>query len=181
MEISCQNVDEKEKKKINKEIAQQIDKGLLLGAPLSCAPDLLTTMATKLNENSPKLQQTFSMIEFDLKNISMDILESCEWIKSYERPSMETFYKSIFMSKIPTVLIGCIDHWRALTLWKDPNYLIKTAGIRTVPIELGSKYTEEDWSQHLISFSEFIRSHVTKENKQVGYLAQHQLFDQVNY
>lgn len=73
-----------------------------------------------------------------------------------------------------------MEHWRALELWKDPKYLIKKAGIRTVPIEIGSRYTEEDWSQRLITFSDFIQSHVTKHNDEVGYLAQHQLFDQVD-
>lgn len=72
-----------------------------------------------------------------------------------------------------------MKHWNALHLWQDIDYLNKIAGSRTVPIEIGSRYTEEDWSQDLIIFSEFLQSHIIKNTQKVGYLAQHQLFDQV--
>lgn len=76
-------------------------------------------------------------------------------------------------------IIDCMSHWKALTLWKNPNYLNKIAGSRTVPIEIGSSYTEEDWTQHLVNFSEFLQKHVIASNSEIGYLAQHQLFEQV--
>ncbi len=81
------------------------------------------------------------------------------------------------------------------------GYLKKVAGPRTVPIELGSKYTDEEWSQELMTLSEFIDRFVTQVssscgfvssgyndyvpiqhpiNGPKGYLAQHQLFDQVH-
>lgn len=75
-----------------------------------------------------------------------------------------------------------MGHWKALDLWSDPEYLLRTAGIRTVPIEIGSRYTEEDWTQRLVSFSEFLESYVLSDDRGslgVGYLAQHGLFDQV--
>lgn len=72
-----------------------------------------------------------------------------------------------------------MKHWNALHLWQDIDYLNKIAGSRTVPIEIGSRYTEEDWSQSLITFSEFLQSHIIKATQNVGYLAQHQLFDQI--
>lgn len=69
------------------------------------------------------------------------------------------------------------------------------AGPRTVPIELGLRYTDSDWSQTLMTVSEFIDHHILEvsqltkiiisllniqsQDKQTGYLAQHQLFDQV--
>ena len=55
------------------------------------------------------------------------------------------------------------------------------AGNRIVPIEIGSRYTDENWSQQLLSFSEFLQKYVLTECDQVGYLAQHQLFEQVLY
>jgi [protein]-arginine 3-hydroxylase / protease len=62
------------------------------------------------------------------------------------------------------------------------------AGKRTVPIEVGSKYTDESWSQKLMTIEEFIHKFIltnadnsTKTNNPSrGYLAQHPLFDQVN-
>lgn len=74
---------------------------------------------------------------------------------------------------------GCMKHWKALTLWKNLNYLRKIAGSRTVPIEIGSKYTEEDWTEQLVNFSEFLLKYIVNSSSQVGYLAQHQFFEQV--
>ena len=62
------------------------------------------------------------------------------------------------------------------------------AGQRTVPIELGSKYTDQNWSQQLMTIEEFIQSYVLNEGRSAGaaetvtgYLAQHPLFDQVKF
>lgn len=87
--------------------------------------------------------------------------------------------KKILKILILYILLDCMNHWKALALWKNPNYLNKIAGSRTVPIEIGSSYTEEDWTQHLVNFSEFLRKHVIANNSKIGYLAQHQLFEQV--
>jgi hypothetical protein len=75
--------------------------------------------------------------------------------------------------------LDCISHWKALHLWKDIHYLQKVVGNRTVPIEIGSRYTDDDWTQSLLIFSDFLKSHISSKNDKVGYLAQHQLFDQV--
>ena len=39
-------------------------------------------------------------------------------------------------------------------------YLKRVAGARTVPIELGSRYTDEGWSQGLMTLSQFIEGHI---------------------
>ena len=85
------------------------------------------------------------------------------------------------------------------------EYIRKVAGPRTVPVELGSSYAKEDWTQTLMTVSQLIDQHILNEvkekNKQCqwescrlalfvhlsqrqgdspsGYLAQHHLFDQV--
>lgn len=63
--------------------------------------------------------------------------------------------------------------------WTDVNYLLTVAGERTVPIELGSHYADENWSQKLMTLKEFIRNYYLDSTDDVGYLAQHNLFDQV--
>lgn len=40
------------------------------------------------------------------------------------------------------------------------EYLKQIAGPRTVPVELGSRYTDEDWSQKLMTISKFIDSYI---------------------
>jgi len=58
---------------------------------------------------------------------------------------------------------------------------MQIGGSRTVPVEIGSKYTAEDWTQKLITIEEFVDTYMkgTSLGKQIGYVAQHQLFDQV--
>lgn len=76
---------------------------------------------------------------------------------------------------------GCIGHWPALTRWKHVNYLLRVAGFRTVPVELGSSYASNNWSQQLMTLHQFIHQYILSKNRQnTGYLAQHQLFTQVN-
>ncbi|KAI4481546.1 hypothetical protein M0802_013957 [Mischocyttarus mexicanus] len=168
--------------KVLEEIIQQIDKGILLGAPLPNKPLLLTSIATKINNYYNKFVRTFNTkkIEIDYSKVSQSLFPEFVQINRYNVPSMESFYKDIFIPKIPVIITDSMKHWNALNLWQDIDYLNKIAGSRTVPIEIGSRYTEEDWSQSLITFSEFLQSHIIKDTSQkVGYLAQHQLFDQI--
>ena len=84
------------------------------------------------------------------------------------------------------------------------QYLRRVAGYRTVPVEVGSKYTDESWGQKLMTINEFVdrffderdvssdifgaidasddsspQSMPPSQRKPVGYLAQHNLFDQI--
>ncbi|KAG7223150.1 hypothetical protein INR49_015758 [Caranx melampygus] len=61
------------------------------------------------------------------------------------------------------------------------EYLRSVAGCRTVPVEVGSRYTDEEWSQTLLTVNEFIDRYILNEGgvNSLGYLAQHQLFDQI--
>ncbi|KAG5831904.1 hypothetical protein ANANG_G00285320 [Anguilla anguilla] len=97
-------------------------------------------------------------------------------------PSLESFGSLFLAPRKPVILQGVIDHWPACKdhRWSI-DYLRRTAGCRTVPVELGSRYTDEEWSQSLITVNEFIDRYITGtvEGGPVGYLAQHQLFDQI--
>lgn len=43
------------------------------------------------------------------------------------------------------------------------QYIQEIAGCRTVPVEVGSRYTDEDWSQTLMTINEFIHRHILSE------------------
>lgn len=43
------------------------------------------------------------------------------------------------------------------------DYIREIAGCRTVPVEVGSRYTDEDWSQTLMTVSEFIHKYIESE------------------
>ncbi|XP_027013143.2 lysine-specific demethylase 8 [Tachysurus fulvidraco] len=96
-------------------------------------------------------------------------------------PALESFRSGFLEPQIPVILEGIIDHWPAFSehTWSI-EYLRAVAGFRTVPVELGSRYTDEEWSQKLLTVNEFIDSYILGQREDVtGYLAQHQLFDQV--
>lgn len=43
------------------------------------------------------------------------------------------------------------------------EYIQEIAGCRTVPVEVGSRYTDEEWSQTLMTVNEFISKYVRNE------------------
>ncbi|KAF7691054.1 lysine-specific demethylase 8 [Silurus meridionalis] len=97
-------------------------------------------------------------------------------------PALESFRAEFLEPKVPVILEGTIDHWPAIRehIWSI-EYLRAVAGCRTVPVELGSRYTDEEWSQKLLTVNEFIDRYIVGQGEEAatGYLAQHQLFDQV--
>ena len=55
------------------------------------------------------------------------------------------------------------------------------AGHRLVPVEIGRRYTDDDWAQQLMTINEFCTRFVEPPAGGVpGYLAQYQLFDQID-
>uniref|UniRef100_A0A8C7M8G2 Lysine (K)-specific demethylase 8 n=1 Tax=Oncorhynchus kisutch TaxID=8019 RepID=A0A8C7M8G2_ONCKI len=66
-------------------------------------------------------------------------------------PSLESFKKDYLDPQKPVILEGIIDHWPAFKNhpWSI-EYLQTVAGCQTVPVEVGSRYTDEEWSQMLL-------------------------------
>ncbi|NWY71562.1 KDM8 protein, partial [Erithacus rubecula] len=92
-------------------------------------------------------------------------------------PSLQHFRDNYLIPQRPVILEGVMDHWPCMKKW-SVDYFCQVAGCRTVPVELGARYTDEEWSQQLMTVSDFISQYIMAENN-VGYLAQHQLFDQI--
>ena len=66
----------------------------------------------------------------------------------------------------PVLLHGIMTDWPALHKWADLEYLSQVAGPRTVPVEVGKHYLDEDWGQRLMLFSQFVQLHVLREAAQ---------------
>ena len=47
------------------------------------------------------------------------------------------------------------------------DYLIKIAGDRTVPIELGSRYSDDDWTQKLMTISDFVKQYCQQQRVKI--------------
>ncbi|XP_032098895.1 bifunctional peptidase and arginyl-hydroxylase JMJD5 [Sapajus apella] len=93
-------------------------------------------------------------------------------------PSLQHFREQFLVPERPVILRGVADHWPCMKKW-SLEYIQEIAGHRTVPVEVGSRYTDEEWSQTLMTVNEFISKYIVNEPRDVGYLAQHQLFDQI--
>lgn len=98
-------------------------------------------------------------------------------------PSLASFRKNL--CKRPFVIRRYASSWPALQehSWNSVDYMRSVAGpSRIVPVEIGSDYTTEDWSQELMSWTEFITHLCPSEGSQsrstVLYLAQHDLMKQ---
>jgi lysine-specific demethylase 8 len=92
-------------------------------------------------------------------------------------PSVDVFKNNYLSIDKPVIIDGQMDHWPAVHKW-NIDYIKKIAGRRTVPVEIGSKYTEDSWSQKLMTIDDFIDKFILN-HQSTGYLAQHPLFDQV--
>ena len=97
--------------------------------------------------------------------------------------SIEQFVKCHKTPQIPVKIKQSIDHWPAIEDKKwNFEYFKETYGSRTVPIELGKRYTDDSWTQNLMTIQEFIERYI--ENSSIhpsvkAYLAQHELFEQI--
>ncbi|XP_039048634.1 lysine-specific demethylase JMJ30-like [Hibiscus syriacus] len=96
--------------------------------------------------------------------------------------SLEAFLCEYFLSGSPVIITDCMVHWPATTRWNDMDYLRGVGGDRTVPVQVWKNYLCSDWKQELITFSEFLERVQSNgcRSKVPTYLAQHQLFDQIN-
>ncbi|KZT52283.1 Clavaminate synthase-like protein [Calocera cornea HHB12733] len=100
-------------------------------------------------------------------------------------PSMATFER---LSAEPFVLPGWARDWPAMKEkhdWSSPSYLLSVAGPgRVVPVEVGSDYRRDDWTQELMEWEEFlqrigmIRGEREIRDEKPVYLAQYNLFKQ---
>ncbi|RPD59186.1 Clavaminate synthase-like protein [Lentinus tigrinus ALCF2SS1-7] len=101
-----------------------------------------------------------------------------------DRPPSLSSFISRFCQQ-PFVLPAFLSDWPALNEhpWSSLNYLRKVAGPgRVVPVEIGSDYRSDDWTQQMIPWDEFLSNleeQATGESsKPVLYLAQHSLYNQ---
>lgn len=172
-----------------------LDIGIIIGTGTDQC-QLLTSIAQLLHDLMGKfnkiLQQRFTHCLFILvvshppeaikvcPTASINRLDSSD-IDVLSQPSEEQFWTKFLNFHRPVKLTNCFSHWPAMSKWNDLNYFLRTAGYRTVPIELGKKYDSDDWSQGMFRFGEFLRNFMSagSDIKKSGYLAQHDLFDQI--
>nr|XP_025866836.1 jmjC domain-containing protein 5 isoform X2 [Vulpes vulpes] len=160
------------------------DMGLLMGAAI--LGDILIKVAAILQAHlrsgkrpgTGPAQEPPSMKKARYDPVSVPDMMSERTVPRLHCPSLEHFRKYFLVPGRPVILEGVADQWPCMKRW-SLEYIQEIAGCRTVPVEVGSRYTDEEWSQTLMTVNEFISRHIRSEPKDVGYLAQHQLFDQI--
>lgn len=187
------------------QVMKTCDMGLLMGAPLCdnilarlckfIREDFVQRFSESEDTDIPQVKQKYDTGKVSPQQDSLDVKEhestrenppTCiKIVHPVERVdcvSLETFMTKYYSTKTPVVIENAMTGWPALSSrqW-TLNYIKDLAGCRTVPVEIGSKYTDDSWSQKLMTVKEFIETHIEGRNGQieVGYLAQHQLFDQI--
>ncbi|KAL2650231.1 hypothetical protein R1flu_018359 [Riccia fluitans] len=96
-------------------------------------------------------------------------------------PSLETFARDYFMPEQPVVITGAMAEWPAKSKWKDIDYFRRTAGSRTVPVEVGEHYLAAGWRQELMTVGELLNRICSPDidSSNRPYLAQYGLFEQI--
>ena len=106
------------------------------------------------------------------KESSRDIVS---FTNNYLIPGKQVMFPN-FASKWPAVDPSSGRKWTLSRLRHVANH-------RTVPVEMGSKYTDEDWSQTFMTIGQFIDRVIHKNDTNLetvkGYIAQVNLFDMI--
>ncbi|XP_016078214.1 PREDICTED: lysine-specific demethylase 8 isoform X2 [Miniopterus natalensis] len=95
-------------------------------------------------------------------HVSIPDMSSEKAVPRLSCPSLQYFRKHYLIPQRPVILQGVADHWPCMKKW-SLEYIQEIAGCRTVPVEVGSRYTDEEWSQRLMTVSEFISKYILNE------------------
>ncbi|KAJ8908690.1 hypothetical protein NDN08_005395 [Rhodosorus marinus] len=158
-----------------------LDEALILGHPsfkslCSSFADELATLSGALRVHPEPMALLGHERIREIAGHKMETQNLVERIPSIERPSIAQFVSRIFW-KGPQIISGVVRQWPAFRKWNDFSFWEAEYGHRWVPVELGSKYTDPSFETQLIPMSDFVEQHLRGESR--GYLAQHQLFEQV--
>ena len=171
---------------ILQDLVKICDIACLMGAPVM--NNLCAEKASQLNQILARHELNVSEINDDDEvksskkmklNNPLTTSKNLILLEESECPSLEKFIKFRNFNQ-PMKIINAINHWPAIgdSLW-NINYLSKTIGFRTVPIEIGKRYTDDSWTQTLMTVNEFVKKYISNPNPpSIGYLAQHEFQDQ---
>ena len=97
---------------------------------------------------------------------SLPTSSSARPIDRIEFPSLISFHQTYLLPSRPCIITGAISSWPALERWQDLSYFLRIGRYRTVPVEVGGSYDEEDWKQELWSIQKFVNEVRLREESQ---------------
>lgn len=167
-------------KDLIKDLVKICDVGLLMGAPI--LNNVCSRLATHFC-NQLKADQVLKINEFAAKKAKLSEesdVQNVVKLQEYSQLSLEKFIK-LKGEKVPFKITNSINDWPALEDQKwSMDFFKFHHGYRTVPIEIGQRYTDDSWTQNLMTIEDFIKNYIENPDaKFKGYLAQHELFQQI--
>ncbi|XP_013117771.2 bifunctional peptidase and arginyl-hydroxylase JMJD5 isoform X1 [Stomoxys calcitrans] len=172
-------IESMEKPQLEK-CSEMLDEAMLLGYTPNIFENCRTFTDTLMEMFDSELDPTLEL-KLPILERMPRIAAKCD-ILQLDSPSVQEFNEKCFTAQMPALLLNTINHWPALDKWLNLNYILKLAGNRTVPIEIGSNYATDEWSQQLMKIKDFLKRQFPLEDvdpKDVEYLAQHELFEQI--
>ncbi|XP_066545111.1 lysine-specific demethylase 8 isoform X2 [Amia ocellicauda] len=151
------------------EAIKTCDMGLLMGAAimdnvLQRLVDILQKMVKKRVLENEGPCEVHSAKKVRTECVCVPEISPTRAVPRVRCPALECFRTNYLIPQKPVILEGVIDHWPAFRehQW-SVGYLRTVAGCRTVPVEVGSRYTDEEWSQTLLTISEFIDRYILRQ------------------
>ncbi len=179
---------------VARDLIKMCDMGLLLGEPVlndACgkmAESLSDFLLHVIPESDDSGADDCSPSSAKRRKISVPSSKGCQIseLETVDCPSLEDFIDRFKSSERPILIDGMMSDWPCMsgdTRWST-RYLKKIAGARTVPVEIGSRYTDDSWTQKLMTVDAFVETFMRTGSgaagAPVGYLAQHNLLNQVS-
>ncbi|CAH8617496.1 unnamed protein product [Heterobilharzia americana] len=178
------------------EMICELDYSLIMGYPVfdSFASKLASELhkCIKFGSKTPiqsKGKQSYISFQLDddVEPLTPSVTHLCE-LDRVNCPSLEEF-SNLMNTGQPFIITNAINFWPAYHQLNTEhnwtlNYWKENFGHRLVPVEIGSKYTEENWGQKLMTINNFIDKYFALNNVEVkdmikGYLAQYEIFLQI--
>ena len=178
---------------LSRDLVKMCDMGLLLGGPdilggllEILAQEVTEHLATTCNQDEEASEAKKPRLSIcdtskcNLNEASLKLPLPLQEIPVLDCPDIAEFVTEAKLPARVTKLTGAMEDWPALTSWSSER-LVRLAGPRTVPVEIGGRYTDTDWTQELMTVHQFVDNFLCdeSEDRRVGYLAQHQLLSQV--
>jgi len=164
-----------------KDLIKILDMGLIMGGPLE--NDANSKLAGKLHFfieqkiEKDELLAKKRKIEYTCSLIGQ--APNVDQIDEFEDLDLSEFVERYRIPERNFKIRDFCQTWKAFSKW-NLDYFKRKFGFRTVPIEIGNKYTDESWTQTLMTINEFITDFIEDPKaKSVGYLAQHEIFYQI--
>ena len=147
-----------------RDLVRMCDLGLLLGGP-DLLGGMLETLAQDMTEHLSSIDEDFAEASVVAKKArlaaprprlsehSLRLPLPLSEVATASCPSIPEFVASCVAPRRVTRLTGAMEDWPALQLW-SPRHLVRLAGPRTVPVELGGRCinnTNTSLSLHTIS------------------------------